>query len=262
MNISPAYVLRCRSTNTIMPECSVKAHADDYPWMMKDLKRSILQRQKAYTAGKMSLFKLLRNKVNREMKHCRKSYYKAKVQQLSDSKPRDWWREVKQLCGLKTEKNLRSILRINCDDNDQDLANRINETFISIMNGYSALPEDLCFPNDGDKCIQVTVDSVRENLRQIDKSKASGPTNLVLSQIYPYLVLIDFYNGCIRSVVEYACEVFHSNLSTYLSDELERVQRRAMRIIFPGMKYREALQQGHLQSLYDGREYLCTKLFR
>ena len=56
---------------------------------------------------------------------------------------------MKQLCGLKTEqKNLRSILRITCDDNDQDLANRINETFISIMNSYSALPEDLCFPND------------------------------------------------------------------------------------------------------------------
>ena len=61
--------------------------------------------------------------------------------------------------------------------------------------------------------------------------------------------LIDFYNACIRSVVEYACEVFHSSLPTYLSEELERVQRRAMRIIFPGMKYKEALQQGHLQSL-------------
>ena len=65
-----------------------------------------------------------------------------------------------------------------CDDNDQDLANRINETFISIMNSYSALPEDLRFPNDGDECIQVTVDSVTEKLRQIDKSKASGPDNL------------------------------------------------------------------------------------
>ena len=105
--------------NTIMPERSVKVHGDDCPWITKDLKRLILQRQKAFTAGKMSLFKLLRNKVNRERKRCRKSYYKSKVQQLSDSKPHDWWREVKQLCGLKTEqKNLRSILRINCDDND------------------------------------------------------------------------------------------------------------------------------------------------
>ena len=49
---------------------------------------------KAFTAGNMSLFKLLRNKVKRERKRCRKSYYKAKVQQLSDSKPHDWWREA------------------------------------------------------------------------------------------------------------------------------------------------------------------------
>ena len=40
------------------------------------------------------------------------------------------------------------------------------------MNSYSALPEDLCFPNDGDECIQVTVDLVTEKLRQIDKSSA------------------------------------------------------------------------------------------
>ena len=79
-----------------MSERSVKVHADDCPWITKDLKRLILQRQKAFTAAKMSRFKLLRNKVNRETKRCRKSYYKAKLQ-LSDSKPHDWWREVKHV---------------------------------------------------------------------------------------------------------------------------------------------------------------------
>ena len=33
--------------------------------------------------------------------------------------------------------------------------------------------------------------------------------------------LIGFYNACIRSILEYACEVFHSSLPTYLSDDLE-----------------------------------------
>ena len=62
--------------------------------------------------------------------------------------------------------------------------------------------------------------------------------------------------------MENAREVFHSSLPIYLSEELKRVQRRPMRIIFPGMKYKEALQQGHVQSLYNRQEYLCTKLFR
>ncbi len=61
--------------------------------------------------------------------------------------------------------------------------------------------------------------------------------------------LIGFYNACIRSILEYVCEVFHSNLPTYLSDDLERVQRRAMRLIFPGIRYREALEQGNLVTI-------------
>ena len=47
--------------------------------------------------------------------------------------------------------------------------------------------------------------------------------------------LIEFYT-IERSVLECACEVFHSN-PTYLSDDLERIQRCAMRIIFLGMKH-------------------------
>jgi hypothetical protein len=87
--------------NTIMPERRIKVYANDCPWMTQGLKRLILQRQKAFTTGKTVLFRLLRNKVNRERKRCRKLYYNAKVRELSGSKPRDWWREVKQLCGLK-----------------------------------------------------------------------------------------------------------------------------------------------------------------
>ena len=74
--------------------------------------------------------------------------------------------------------------------------------------------------------------------------------------------LNDFYDASFRSVVEYACEIIHSNPPICLFGEVKRIQRRAMRIIFPGLKYQEALEQGHLQSLYDRREYLCTKLFR
>ena len=39
--------------------------------------------------------------------------------------------------------------------------------------------------------------------------------------------LVIFYTTCIRSITEYACPVFHNGLSKYLSDELERIQKRA-----------------------------------
>ena len=36
---------------------------------------------------------------------------------------------------------------------------------------------------------------------------------------------------------EYACQVFHNGLPEYLSEELEKLQRRALRIIFPDLGY-------------------------
>ena len=73
--------------------------------------------------------------------------------------------------------------------------------------------------------------------------------------------LYKFYTACIRSVVEYACQAFHSNLPNYLSCEIENVQKRALRIIHPEMTYNEALTHAELDSLHERREKLCIKLF-
>ena len=54
--------------------------------------------------------------------------------------------------------------------------------------------------------------------------------------------LIQFYCACIRSVLEYACQAFHSSLPSYLSDQIERVQKRVSRILFPKVSYGKALE--------------------
>ena len=73
--------------------------------------------------------------------------------------------------------------------------------------------------------------------------------------------LLTFYKTCIRPITEYACPVFHNGLPTYLSDELERIQKRAMQIIFPNINYQDALKNSNLLSSYERREYLTNKLF-
>ena len=50
-----------------------------------------------------------------------------------------------------------------------------------------------------------------------------------------------FYITCVRSVIDYASHVFHNTLPAYLSQELEGVQKRAMRIICPSIEYHQAL---------------------
>ena len=54
--------------------------------------------------------------------------------------------------------------------------------------------------------------------------------------------LIQFYCACIRSILEYACQAFHSSLPAYLSDQIERVQKRVLRILFPEVSYSKALE--------------------
>ena len=45
--------------------------------------------------------------------------------------------------------------------------------------------------------------------------------------------LLTIYFALIRSVLEYCCVVWHHSIPLYLDNEVERVQRRALRIILP-----------------------------
>ena len=73
--------------------------------------------------------------------------------------------------------------------------------------------------------------------------------------------LLSFYVTCIRPVTEYACQVFHNGLPAYLSDELEKLQRRALRIIYPDLSYTEALTKSNLSKLHTRRNELTERLF-
>ena len=56
--------------------------------------------------------------------------------------------------------------------------------------------------------------------------------------------------------------MFHQSLPNYLSDEIERIQRCAMWIIYPGLKYGEALAKANITTLHSRRELLSRKLFK
>ena len=74
-------------------------------------------------------------------------------------------------------------------------------------------------------------------------------------------LLVCFYTTCIRPVFEYACQVFHNGLPKYLSEELENIQRRALRTIFPVLSYQEALKECNIATLYQRRHLLTEHLF-
>ena len=88
-------------------------------------------------------------------------------------------------------------------------------------------------------------------LRQLKRAKV--PANDLLS----------FYTTCIRPVAEYACPVFHTTLPQYLSDQLERLQKRALRIISTNdLSYKQALEVFNIHTLYDRRETIGNSMFQ
>ena len=54
----------------------------------------------------------------------------------------------------------------------------------------------------------------------------------------------------------------YTSLPKYLSDDLEKLQKRACRIILPGHSYENALGELGLTSLADRRQNLTNKLFK
>ena len=74
--------------------------------------------------------------------------------------------------------------------------------------------------------------------------------------------LVQFFCTFIRPVTEYTCPVFRDSLPAYISSELERVQKRAMRIIFPFCSYNESLVKSNVIKLSDRRRELVEKPFK
>ena len=59
--------------------------------------------------------------------------------------------------------------------------------------------------------------------------------------------LLKFYCSCIRSLLEYVCQVFYSSLPDYLSHQIVRIQKRAFQLLFSESSDEEALEKAKCQ---------------
>ena len=92
-------------------------------------------------------------------------------------------------------------------------------------------------------------------------SKRLYALRLLKRNALPDSVLVKVYRACVRPILEYACEAWHSNLPVYLSNQIEQIQKRALRIIYPSFIYIQAMLTANAPSLYDRRSILCERLF-
>ena len=96
-------------------------------------------------------------------------------------------------------------------------------------------------------------------------SKASKRLHIlrVLKQIGVTVAeLLSVYKALVRSVLEYCAPVWHTSIPVFLSDEIERVQKRAFRILYPENQYDEALVLSGCSLLSERRFLLCKQTFK
>lgn len=74
--------------------------------------------------------------------------------------------------------------------------------------------------------------------------------------------LIHVYYALVRSILEYCCVVWSNNIPEYLREKIELVQKRVMRIVFPGLHYTEALTAANCNRLDERRLKICSKVLK
>ena len=73
--------------------------------------------------------------------------------------------------------------------------------------------------------------------------------------------LVNYFCSSVRSVLEYSCQLWSTSLTGEQSEALEQIQRRALKIICPGLDYESAIEATSLKLLSVRRVDLCKKFF-
>ena len=76
----------------------------------------------------------------------------------------------------------------------------------------------------------------------------------------PEAQLVHIYTTYIRPLLEYCAPVFHAGLTASQANQMERIQKRALKLIGGFDKgYQQLLEEMKLESLADRREILCLR---
>jgi len=76
--------------------------------------------------------------------------------------------------------------------------------------------------------------------------------------------MLHLFKTVIRSVLEYACPVWHNSLTNKQSDQLESIQKRALKIIRGSsfIDYEHMCFLYNLPSLSERRETICKRFLK
>ena len=120
------------------PEKKFKNCSSDKPFINQTIKTLIRTKLKLFKNGKPDEANKLRKSIKREIRKLARSYYKNKVEVLFTNKPKNWYSEVKKLCGRRFEQ-----LNFNLPESPDITANNLNKFLASIVQSLPPLSDQL-----------------------------------------------------------------------------------------------------------------------
>ena len=182
---------------------------------------------------------------------------------------------IYEICNYNSISNIQDSALKWSKDNDMRInSSKTKEMVISFNKRYdfnSSLP-NICIDNeqiervDQVKILGVTVSNDLSWNIHIDNIIAKASKRMyMLYQLKRSGInqndLLTIYVSVIRPVLEYACPVWHSCLPKYLSDNIEFIQKRSLKTIYPGNDYSTCLTLCGLPTLFTRRKTLCEAYF-
>ena len=169
-----------KAIDKIFPLKTVKLHPTDKPWITSSIKQLIKNRQNAFHRGDTAQWQRLKRKVQSEIEHRKKEFYKNKIKHLRKDDCWKWWQAVNKLSGKSSRNSNFMFERDGYILSDLKLVNSINNFYTSVNADippldYSELPAFL--PAFGTSPL-IESYQVYEKLRSLQSFKSTGPDNI------------------------------------------------------------------------------------
>ena len=185
------------------------------------------------------------------------------------------WKYVDDLSILEVcHRNIKSDpveILTQCSDESKNLNITVNPTKSQIMtiNFLKSTPA-FCDPIPSEmlvkhvKLLGVTISNDLKWETHVSNIVKQANVSLSIFKLLnkfncPKIHSLRVYLSFIRPLLEYACPVWHSQLSNELSDKIESVQKRSLRIIYKEGKipYSFLLKAARITTLKERREKIC-----
>jgi hypothetical protein len=162
-----------------LPFHTVQRNVNDLPWVTDRFRHLIKLRQFHFHSGNTVMFKLFRNKVNRERKKLKSEFVKTTMDDLKQINPKDWWKKIKLISGQNSgSDSLINMVQSECNGDYFEFASKVNVTFKNVsdhlvplqplQNNESTIP---------DKFILLP-HIVESQLSKLNCNKSQGPDDI------------------------------------------------------------------------------------